>query len=140
MKTSTIWAIVIILVIVIGGVWWFEASQNSAQPMSDMPATTDQSPMIPSPNATTTSTSQASSVSISNFAFSPTSLTVKKGTTVTWTNNDSVPHTVTGDNGGPSSGSISSGTSYSYTFTTTGTFAYHCTIHPSMHGTVVVTE
>ena len=80
------------------------------------------------------------SVSISNFSFSPASISVKKGTTVTWTNQDSAPHTVVGDNGGPESQILSRGTSYSYTFDTTGTFAYHCSIHPSMQGGVTVNE
>jgi plastocyanin len=78
-------------------------------------------------------------VGITNFAFSPASITVKAGTTVTWTNNDSVAHTIVGDNGGPSSGSIAQGGTYSYVFNTAGTLAYHCSIHPSMTGTVTVT-
>jgi plastocyanin len=81
-----------------------------------------------------------SSVLIQNFAFAATTLTVKKGTVVTWTNNDTAPHTVTGDNGGPSSGNLSKGQSYSYTFDTVGVFPYHCTIHSNMKGTVIVTE
>ena len=77
---------------------------------------------------------------IQNFSFQPPKLTVKKGTTVTWTNKDSVGHTVTGDNGGPASALISQGQSYSFTFDTVGTFAYHCQPHPMMKGTVEVTE
>ncbi len=75
-------------------------------------------------------------VTIANFAFSPSSLTVKRGTTVTWTNTDSAPHTVTG---GPlSSPTLGQGARYSYTFKTTGTFSYICAIHPFMHGSVTV--
>jgi plastocyanin len=48
-------------------------------------------------------------------------------------------HTVTGDNGGPSSQPLATGQSYSFTFNTAGTFAYHCSIHPSMTGMVIVT-
>jgi plastocyanin len=77
-------------------------------------------------------------VTISNFAFAPTTITVHKGTTVTWTNEDSVAHTVTGDNGGPSSGDLGQGVTYSYTFNTVGSFPYHCAIHTYMKGTVVV--
>lgn len=77
-------------------------------------------------------------ITIQNFAFSSYSITIKKGDTVVWTNQDSMAHTVTGNNGGPKSASISPGQSYSYTFTKTGTFAYHCTIHPTMVGIVTV--
>ena len=80
-------------------------------------------------------------VAISGFAFSPASLTVKAGTTVTWTNKDSDAHTVTSQGtGGPlGSAALSTGQSYSFTFTKPGTYAYLCTIHPFMTATVTVT-
>lgn len=89
----------------------------------------------PNPGGATPNT-----VIIKNFAFSPASLTVPKGTKVTWTNNDGPAHTVTAtDNGNTfSSGSIASGASYSFTFTTAGDFNYQCTIHPQMVGSVHV--
>ncbi|WP_241777745.1 cupredoxin family copper-binding protein, partial [Streptomyces sp. CT34] len=79
----------------------------------------------------------ANHVTIAGFAFSPSTLTVSKGTTVTWTNEDRAPHTVTGS-GGLNSPTLGSGGSYTFTFKTAGTFSYYCAIHPSMHGTVVV--
>ncbi|WP_344021209.1 cupredoxin family copper-binding protein [Streptomyces luteireticuli] len=78
----------------------------------------------------------ANQVNIAGFAFSPSTLTVSKGTTVTWTNKDQAPHTVTG--GGLNSPTLGNGATYSFTFKSTGTFNYICTIHPNMHGTVVV--
>ncbi len=79
-------------------------------------------------------------ITIQSFAFTPQSVTVSKGTKVTWSNNDSVAHTVVGDSGTPgTSGSIAPGATYSYTFTQAGTFTYHCGIHPSMTGTITVT-
>jgi plastocyanin len=79
------------------------------------------------------------SVTIQNFAFSPASITVAPGTTVTWTNMDSTAHTVTADSGtGPNSGQLANGQTYKFTYQQTGTFAYHCSIHPQMHGTVTV--
>ncbi|MBI3572843.1 MAG: cupredoxin domain-containing protein [Candidatus Kerfeldbacteria bacterium] len=90
--------------------------------------------------STTTKTSgTGNAVTMSNLTFSPSSLTVKKGTAVTWTNNDSVAHTVTGDNGGPASGQLGNGKTYSFTFDTVGTVAYHCSNHPSMTASVTVT-
>lgn len=79
-------------------------------------------------------------VIIEKYAFSPKLLTVKKGTTVTWTNKDIAKHTVTGKNGGPASALFGQGESYSYTFDTAGTFDYFCEPHPYMTATVEVTE
>lgn len=67
-------------------------------------------------------------------------MTVKKGTKVTWKNNDRVQHTVTGDKGAPFSPEMQVGDSYTYTFNTVGTFPYHCGFHPTMKGTVTVVE
>ena len=82
---------------------------------------------------------QPASVSIAGFSFSPATLRVKKGATVTWTNTDSAPHTVTGDQGGETSGTLAQGQSYSFTFDALGTFPYHCRFHSGMRGTVEVT-
>ena len=82
----------------------------------------------------------AAEVEITNFAFDPPSLTVKAGTTVTWTNQDSAPHTITSDAGDWDSGQLSKGQSFSHTFDQAGTLAYHCSVHPSMTGTIVVTQ
>jgi plastocyanin len=82
---------------------------------------------------------EGSEVSISNFAFSPQNLTVSRGTTVEWTNRDAVTHTVTADNGSFDSGNLGPNGRYSRTFSTAGTFPYHCTPHPTMTGRIVVT-
>lgn len=84
-------------------------------------------------------TSTGNNIEIKNFAFSPSTLTIKVGETVTWTNNDSTSHTVTSDSGNElSSGSISPSQTYSHTFNTAGTFDYHCSIHSSMKGKIIV--
>src|SRR5213596_4430324 len=71
--------------------------------------------------------------------FSPNPITIKVGDTVTWTNNGSVAHTATSNTGAWDTGPIASGASSSaVSFNTTGSFAYHCAIHPSMTGTVIV--
>jgi plastocyanin len=81
------------------------------------------------------------SVKINQFAFGPQSITVKVGTTVTWTNGDQDSHTVTsqGNSGPLKSATLGNGDTYKYTFTKAGTYEYLCTIHPFMTGTVVVT-
>ena len=71
--------------------------------------------------------------------FTPNSIMIKVGDTITWTNNGSVTHTSTSNTGAWSTGNITPGaTSSAVTFNTSGTFAYHCAIHPSMTGTVIV--
>jgi plastocyanin len=80
------------------------------------------------------------SVTINNYQFTPRSIAVLPGTTITWTNRQADDnHTVTSDTGVFDSGAIkkADGT-FSLTFSTAGTFAYHCTLHSTMHGTVVV--
>jgi plastocyanin len=99
----------------------------------------------PAPQSTGTATPAAGpgAITIKSFAFSPGEMTVKEGTTVTWTNLDGVGHTVVSDAGAPeaiSSGPISQGGSFSFTFTKPGTYPYHCSIHPSMTGSVIVTS
>jgi plastocyanin len=80
----------------------------------------------------------ASAVSIIDFAFQPASITVPVGGRVTWTNNGMAPHTTTSQAGGWDSGRLTSGQSFSMTFSRAGSFSYICTIHPNMMGTVVV--
>ncbi len=76
-------------------------------------------------------------VEIKGFAFNPESITVSKGTSITWTNRDSAPHTVTGTAFG--SETLNQDQSFSYTFNEAGTFEYACKIHPNMKGKVIVT-
>lgn len=78
-------------------------------------------------------------VTIQNFAFAPATVTIKAGTTLTWTNRDQDPHTVSAMSGAFHSPTLNTGQSYQYTFTTPGHFDYLCTIHPFMTATVVVT-
>jgi amicyanin len=80
----------------------------------------------------------ANHVNIKDFKFQPAILRVKAGVAVTWTNLDEEPHTVVG---GPLRSAVLAGgqASYSFTFSKPGTYSYQCSIHPFMHGTVVVT-
>lgn len=80
----------------------------------------------------------ANEVWMQSSSFSPASLTVAVNSTVTWTNKDSYTHTVTSDTGLFDSGNIAGGGTYSYKFTSKGTFKYHCKIHAMMTGQIVV--
>lgn len=128
--------IVILVVIAAGGITFFavkgdkKSNDSSSQSMnmngqsSNKPVATDM-------------------VAIQNFSFSPPAITVKVGATVTWTNKDSTSHTVTADSGAADafdSGTLATSQTYTHTFKKAGTFAYHCTFHSDMHGTVTVTD
>jgi plastocyanin len=84
-----------------------------------------------------TTTPSGNNVEIKGSAFNPITITIKKGDTITWTNNDPVTHTVTIP-GVTDSGSIPSGQTFSFTFSNAGTFDYHCSIHTSMTGKIIV--
>src|ERR1051325_11289099 len=79
-------------------------------------------------------------VAIKNFVFAPATVTVRVGTTVTWTNGDEEAHTVTTASGPLHSKALAPGATFAYRFTAPGTFHYICTIHPYMQGTVVVSR
>ncbi|KAA9166942.1 copper-binding protein [Amycolatopsis acidicola] len=81
-------------------------------------------------------------VAIKNYAYDPASLTVAVGDTVTWTNEDTAPHTVTVTDGPVkfNSPNLAQGETYTYTFTQAGTYSYYCAVHPDMKATVTVTD
>src|SRR3989344_504516 len=113
------------------------------EPIEPIPAPKPSSP-TPKPISTPTPIVNAS-VNISGFAFGPNSVSIKKGAKVTWTNNDSAPHTVSSTQGGITDGTFESGTlspgaTFSRTFDTVGTFTYMCKFHPGMKGTIIVSQ
>lgn len=80
-----------------------------------------------------------SAVTISDFKFAPPSLTVKSGAKVTITNDDSTAHTATADDGNSfDTGTLDQGSSQTISVNTPGSYAYHCSIHPFMKGTIIV--
>ncbi len=92
------------------------------------------------PTAAATAVSGEVTVNITNYTFSPSPLTVKVGTTVKWINNDNVIHTVDANDKTFTSKDLNQGDSYTFTFTTAGTFQYGCAQHPLMKGTIIVTQ
>ena len=83
-------------------------------------------------------TSNPTQIEVKDFTFMPTPLTVKAGSTVTWTNKDDEPHTVVSDTGEFKSGGMDTNESFSHKFDKPGTYHFTCSIHPRMIGTVVV--
>jgi len=109
------------------------ADQGSA------PAATPAPPVVTTPSPAGVAHKSASqSVNMGDFFFSPASVTISVGDTVTWHNSGQAPHTATANDGSFDTGTINAGGSGSHTFSTAGTFSYICTIHPNMKGTVRV--
>ena len=120
------------------------SSGNTAPPAptaTTAPAPTT-APTTPA-TAAPTSAPQSGNVSIAiqNFAFNPQAITIKVGSTITWTDKDTTAHTVTSVSGPTSfnSGPLAApGGTFKFTFTQAGTYAYHCSIHPFMMATITV--
>ena len=88
--------------------------------------------------ATDSQSASGPQVKIDNFSFTPQTLNVSAGTTVTWTNSDDVPHNVVSTEKVFKSKTMDTDEKFSYTFTNPGTYKYYCSLHPRMTGTVVV--
>lgn len=150
MNKKIIIYILIVLVIALGAFYFLNKPQNNSTQMS--PAST---PSVLAPYAEPTTVPVASvpsqpssqpapavvpaktyNVSIINFSFDPGVLNISKGDTVIWTNKDSVPHQIVG--AGLGSSVMGNGQSYTSVFNISGTFDYHCAIHPSMKGSIIV--
>jgi len=123
MKRELIAGIIIAILLVIGAYFLIQKSGNSS-PEESLPV----------------SDSSSQQLFIDEFAFSPSSLTIKAGTTVVWQNKDSAPHTVTSDSKNElNSGTLSQNQKYSHIFSAPGTYEYHCSFHTSMDGKIIVT-
>lgn len=138
MTTAGKFAGVIVILVLIGGgiILVRRSATNNKSTITSNTQTTNTTTQTPAAQTSATET-----VNIKGMLFTPSQITVAKGGTVTWTNNDTVAHTVVADvsdANGPNSGNIEPGGTYSFTFETTGSFQYHCSIHSSMHGTIVV--
>ena len=133
--------VVVIAILIIGAIAFGLTRNNGSSDRNNSSSTNQTSQNDQSQNSDQSPTS-TNSVSIQNFAFLPGDITVKKGTTVTWTNNDSTTHTVSESDGkkGPDSGNLNPGDKYDFTFNEVGTFKYRCNIHPDMLGTVKVAD
>jgi amicyanin len=82
----------------------------------------------------------APSVRIDNFTFTPQEITITRGTTLTWVNDDDIPHTVAATNKAFRSKAMDTEQKFSFTFTEPGTYEYFCSLHPHMQGKVIVKE
>ncbi len=125
--------ILVVVIIIILGAGGYFISKNRMQTGA------------PAQNSTSTNQNpapqnQTQTVNISNFSFVPPSVTIKVGTTIKWTNEDSATHRVHSSTGVFDSGNLAQGNSYEFQFNTVGTYDYICSIHTSMKGKIIVTQ
>jgi plastocyanin len=116
---------IVLIVLVIGGLVLFGNNKSGKN-----------TPPVQTKPEVTQTTQTTNSITISNFSFNPNALTVKVGTTVTWTNQDSVVHKIKSDNF--NSPDLGQGDKFEFTFSNKGSFDYVCSIHPSMQGKIIV--
>jgi plastocyanin len=122
----------ILPIMVIGLVLLASSASCTASPATTLATSV---PATASASQATTITA-GNAISIEEFTFKPATLTIKAGTTVTWTNNDTAGHDVKSDSF--QSPTMAKGQTFSFTFNNTGTFNYICGIHPNMKGTIKV--
>lgn len=112
----------------------------SVAPAAPAPAPTASTGANPGASAPITISIPSGAMNLGSEAFGTNPLMITAGQTVTWTNNDSVTHTVTSDDGVFDSGLLPPGMSFSHTFNVPGTFNYHCNIHTTMTGSIEVSS
>ncbi|MFA6096519.1 MAG: cupredoxin family copper-binding protein [Candidatus Paceibacterota bacterium] len=116
------------VVIVLGGAYYFSRQYYAAP----VPQNYNNVPV----DGTNSVPAGTNAVSMQNYSFAPATLTVKAGTAVVWTNNDSVPHTI--KSAGFNSGTMSKGQTFEFKFENAGSYDYLCGLHPSMTGKIIV--
>lgn len=140
--------IIVILLVAAGGYFIYRANQGSNGAIN-YPTTINKTSTIPNTSNPASANNQQNppinqeenlnvAVSIKNFAFNPKTLTVKAGTVVAWTNNDSAPHQIKSSNF--NSAVLNNGQNFKFTFSAAGEYNYLCSIHPSMTGKIIVTK
>jgi amicyanin len=146
-KSTVVVGLVAVFLLVAGSAVWLSLNNpsNTANESSGTPS--GGSTEGPSTSDTTDLAQETEvQITIRDMSFSPASVKIKKGAKVTWTNNDTVGHNIVADNPSSSGGLPSThpllgqGETFSHTFETVGTFAYHCTPHPFMKGTIEVVD
>ena len=140
------WIIIIVVVVLAVAGWAIWAMGQRTEQAVDQQGNTNTNTQSTN-NSQTSNATETNSVTIKDFAFSPATIKVKKGTTVTWTNQDTTGHNVVAEDSNNTGGLplsaplLNKGETFSFTFNDVGTFKYHCAPHATMmKGTVEVTE
>ena len=140
MNTKILTALILGAALIIGG-YFTLSSRNSPAPTNvaqQQPKTADSGESLPAENNGTKVQASEQGVLISNFSFNPKEIRIKAGTKVVWTNDDSAQHSVTGDGEVFDSQRLAQGQKFEFIFNDKGVFNYHCFVHPSMAGKVIV--
>ena len=150
MKTKTLLVPALVLISLAVGLGSCGGGNDTTASETETETVTEGESSAPSPTpgsetggageAGTEAPERAVKVEIVNFAYDPDPVRVQTGGKVIWQNMDSVPHTATADDGSFDTGALEEGKLKSETFKQAGTYAYHCEIHPEMHGTVEVID
>lgn len=133
-KPTIVITIIVIFAIIL--VFGYLSSKYQIKTYQEKTTQSPQSISAPASNPMPVSDSRIFNIDIKGFAFNPPFLAINASDTVTWTNNDSVPHKIAGD--GFASDLLNKGATYTFKFNSAGTYNYHCTIHPSMTGVIIV--
>ena len=118
---------------------FFTACGSSTKYNSSSSSNTTAAPAGSGTTVASAAATATDKISAKDFDFHPSTITVKAGTTVTWTNNDATQHQIADDNHAFQGDAISHGQTFTHAYTAAGTFGFHCAIHPSMTGSVTVT-
>jgi len=124
--------VIIVIIIIVGGYFLTKSYYKPAQNPPQNPS------QNPSGNTSGEVLSGQVNIAIKNFSFNPQTVTIKKGATIIWTNEDSTIHKIASDTF--NSGNLNQGNTYQFQFNNTGTYNYHCAIHPSMTGQIIVVD
>jgi plastocyanin len=140
MRKGKLFLIVVILVIAIALIFVGCSSSQNGTAGTDEVKTQDVVETLPTNTDTPDDNTELPDVEVDivNFVYSPNEITIPTGTTVIWLNNDSVIHTVTSDDGIFDSDSLPGGATFSFTFSKSGIYPYHCIPHPYMKATIIV--
>ena len=127
MKKAQVTIFVILAILIVGFILFYVLTSNK------------NSQNLPEQNQNNQKTNQANEIKIVDFSFSPAVLNIKSGEKVSWTNEDSAPHTIVSESGGEmNSERLSKNGVYQHTFSNPGAYSYICGIHPDMKGKIVV--
>lgn len=130
------WVVIYLIIggIIYGLIYYFVFAKKGGYSYN----TPQSSPVVNEQSPSSSAPTSGNMVEISSYSFVPATITVKVGDKVTWTNNDSVGHSATANDKSFDTGVLAKGQSGSATFSKAGTYTYYCSIHPNMHGTVIV--
>ncbi len=140
MSNKVVGIVLGLVLLVGGGVIILQGQKSPNNPTTSQKTETGKSSF----GEPSSSQTKPNEVTIENFAFTPVTMKIKKGTTITWTNQDPAKHDVTSDIDSPQKGLgsqlLAKGESFSFTFDAVGTYKYHCSPHPYMKAMIEVTE